>query len=316
MTPPTSPTSDADVYFAVDFDGDGTDELVTIGNNQVRWSTHEQGVKGGLIGHAIGSLNGDTKESLVLLMGRTRENPEAKPEIIRVDGSELTRLYIGTSKLERLTDVRIGPKGVFATRMDPDKVARGGWVQDGKFRGVTESIMGLQQAPLSDGSIAVGRLYGDEPRTHGGLEIHHPDAPPTILPTLRGVRSLEVMDVDRDGAEDLLVADGWHFRYGQDAQARLTLYRGPDFTDKRFITEIDSAYTIDSIHAVRTPSNHPQPILITTESDSYLLLPETVGWRSEAIKQAPGGTAPIVVEAPKRAWIMVDGTSQRDILVH
>jgi hypothetical protein len=314
-TTPTAPVSDGDTYFAVDFDGDGTDELAAIKRQELHWSTQQHTIQGGLIAHATGRLGTDPRESLILLLGRTRNYPEAKPEIIRVDQGQFTRLYIGANKSERFSDVRIGPKGVFATRVGSDKVAIGGWIQDGSVREVTHSIMGLRQAPLSDGSFVIGRLYGDEPRAHGGLEIHRTGQKPQRLPGLRGVRSLEIVDLDRDGQEDLLVADGWHFRYGKEAQARLVLYRGPDFSDKRLIAELDHAYTIDAIDPIQTASPHPQAILVTTDAGSSLLVPDATGWRTETIERAPKDAAAIIAGGPRDAWIMVNGASKRHIKV-
>ena len=57
----------------------------------------------------------------------------------------------------------------------------------------------------------------------------------------------KLIDLNQDGLTDLLVADGWHYQYAKMGQARLSLYLGPDFTDKRVLTILDDEYSINHI---------------------------------------------------------------------
>ena len=49
------------------------------------------------------------------------------------------------------------------------------------------------------------------------------------------MRAIGVADINQDQKRDLLISDGWHFQYGTNAQARVVLYEGPDFAERRVI---------------------------------------------------------------------------------
>ena len=77
---------------------------------------------------------------------------------------------------------------------------------------LTESISGLKARRIdAAGAVAVGRLYGDKPRSDGGLEIHRVGAQPETIETVRGVRALAVAMLTATAFRPVY-ADGWHFR--------------------------------------------------------------------------------------------------------
>jgi len=301
--PPTVPVSDPEQLIAADLDGDGKDEFVAIKDGVLYWGTQSFPLSGAVIHHRVGQLGEGIQESVVMVTGRSRKDPKALPTISKLNRDGFTHIYIGKDHSERISDIRIRPQGIFITRVGNNKMAEGGWWKDNSFHHQSKAIMGLQQVPMPDGSIVVGRLYGDQPRQAGGLEIHRSSQEVQSLNTHRGVRTLEVFDLDRDGHDDLLVADGWHFKYGKEAQARLVFFRGPDFVDRRVLAEIDSAYTINAIEPIMLPSTKPTPILVTASDGQYILHPETVSWRVEKMPESTQNGAATVVEMGNNAWI-------------
>ena len=174
----------------------------------------------------------------------------------------------------------------------------------------SSAIMGLQQIPMGNDDVVIGRLYGDLPKQHGSLEVHRSGQTPRTLPTLRGVRAMETADINGDGHLDLLVADGWHYRYGAEAQARLLLFMGPEFEDRRTLVHLDSAYTINRIEVVGDPKTYPPPILVNASDGYHLLRMDSISWTSETISpHQPNHSVTIATHGGTRS-IVVDGTSQ------
>ena len=76
----------------------------------------------------------------------------------------------------------------------------------------------------TDGSnYLVGRAYGDAIGKDGDLKLVT-GGKEFVLPTLRGVSSAILVQLDADQSPEVLAGDGWHQNYGKIAEPRLTLF--------------------------------------------------------------------------------------------
>ena len=94
---------------------------------------------------------------------------------------------------------------------------------------------------------------------------------------------MAAVDIDQDGAMDLLAADGWHFKYGTHARARLALYRGPDFKDRRILADFPDEYTLNRIEVIPSSKEGTPRILVTGTQSVHLLHLDGVGWQSKTM---------------------------------
>lgn len=94
-------------------------------------------------------------------------------------------------------------------------------------------------------TLAVARIYGDQPGSDGGLFIVE-DKTWRQLPTVRGVRGLWA-EIQQDGW-NLLVGDGWDKDYGRVAKAYLSFIsvRGQQVQRKQ-IAEIEQSFSVFDI---------------------------------------------------------------------
>ena len=99
----------------------------------------------------------------------------------------------------------------------------GGWMNT-LDEPVFTSNMAMRQRPLPENPsvVVAGRLYGDAPRSDGDLQVIR-NGQSTIIPNHRGVRALEVHDMNGDGHSDLLVSDGWHYQYASMGRAHASI---------------------------------------------------------------------------------------------
>jgi hypothetical protein len=152
------------------------------------------------------------------------------------------------------------------------------------------------QVPLGD-QVAVGRVYGDEPRSDGDL-ILSPSG--TKLPVFRGVRQLERADVDGDGDLDLLVADGWHSNYGAIADGRVLLLRGPDWTQGSVIAHLGADYTAESMDL------QGNDLLVNGPLRTHLLRRDAVGWVDFDLGESGGNAVFVTTPDGPAVWIAGD----------
>ena len=126
----------------------------------------------------------------------------------------------------------------------------------------------------------IGRVYGDEPKSDGDLRIFE-DGSPTgeTIPSFRGIRALNMFDLNGDGQRELLVSDGWHYQYGTQARARLSLFLPPDYQQKVRIGDFADDYTINRIEVGKGKNAHGL-VLAQASRHAYLLYLSEFGWRS------------------------------------
>ena len=276
----------ADQVIAADFTGAGVDELVTWSAGTLEWSNGSQTIDGRMIAHSVGIVGG-TKDAVAMVFGRSKQAPNAQPTAWLLTEAGITQLEVDAA---RFTDVQVVADGVVVTVASKDKTTRTVHVAGTSSKELTRSIMGLSARRLNpEGLVAVGRLYGDRPRSDGGLEIHQTGQPPRKVETVRGVRALALGDVDGDGHNDLVFADGWHFRYAREAEARLGVLSGPDFKAPIRIGQISDSYTIDSLEVVR-----PGEILAVGTTSIVLFTKTGLGWEQRVLGSRGAGGIPAV----------------------
>ena len=302
--PPVAPSGNAETVMAADFDGDGQQDLVALHDGHLQWLDHKEPFAVGLAAHAVADIDADGREELVVASRGRRGASPVDPQILVVDELGITEHPLDRPNRFRIAGLSVYGGRIFASLLGPNKVTTGGWWTTDGFTPVTESLMGLTQAPLPNGAVAVGRIYGDKPRSDGQLELHLADGTTRVLPGYRGVRSLATADLNRDGHPDLLSADGWHFQYGEHASARLNVYFGPDYTDHRVIGTIDGDYTINRIEAV---TGTPAVVVATGTSKVVTFTSDPMGWTPITIGTVQEGGLSAVVRGADHHWIAIPG---------
>ncbi|MEC8191622.1 MAG: VCBS repeat-containing protein [Myxococcota bacterium] len=302
--PPAAPVENADAVMAADLNGDGNQELIALHGGHLHWLGRKEPFDAGLAAHTVADIDADGRDELIVAT-RGRRGPKSKnPAILVVDEDGITPHPLARNDRFRIAGLSALDDRVFASILGPKKVATGGWWTPEGFTPVTESQMGLVQEPLPNGTVAVGRIYGDAPRSDGQLELHLSDGSIRVLPGYRGIRSLAAADLNRDGHLDLLSADGWHFQYGEHATARLNVYFGPDYTDHRLVGTIDGDYTINRIEVA---SGTPATVVASGTSKVVTFTPDPMGWTPITIGNTREGGTAALVQGPNHPYIALPG---------
>jgi hypothetical protein len=297
---------------AADLDGDGIVEVIRFVDGKVHWRDTSASVSGAVQALVVSDPDGDGQEDVYFATGRGKGHPSANARVMKLSDSGLDQLWVASGGSKRTTDLRVSAKGVYIARFGQNKQIEGGWIIDGQFEPHTRATMAMQQIPLDDGRIVLGRLYGDEPRTHGDLRVRGVDGEDIVLPTLRGVRTLLSADVNGDSHTDLIVADGWHFRYGTDAQAHLMVLLGPDFTDRRELGLIPGEYTFNHLAVVR---GDPVRIMAQGPRQLHLFTPHEFGWRHDVIATIREGQTIALWQQAKTAAALISGRPVQAIIL-
>jgi len=301
----------AEGLFTVQLEASSTPTIVRVNNGTISWGRERLDVAGAVHAWGTGPVDARPTDSLLIGLGRSRLAPSAKPTLVSIDGNTATAIdvsHLGS----RITDISFAAGAPLITILGPSKKATSYTLSADTLTPRQISLMGLKQSPLAQDQLAIGRLYGPQPRSHGGLDIVAADGSLTSRTTVRGVRTLAVADIDGDGVSDLLVADGWHFRYGHDAQALLSVYPGPEYTERVPIGEIEDSYTINRLLYVESSAGGS---VIALGSHSVVQFRNTpLGWKqsrlADATEQsniAPWSRAPTWLDSTPETWLLLSG---------
>jgi hypothetical protein len=296
----------AQMVGAVDFDGDGVDEILLVDGGVASWWRGEELLgEVSLGGGAQRIVRGDLGDGEVLLVasGATRDFRAAETKIwmITADSSEL--IFQRDSDRNQVADLRIVDGRIWTAIFERSKRVQGGWIEDGQFQEVTAGGLSTSQLPINDG-IVIGTVYGLAPRSHGEL-VFQSGEDRRVLPSLRGVRSLAAIDLNSDGAEELLVGDGWHYAYGEQAVGRLLLVEGPEFSDSRVIAMLNGEYSVRQVEEIEGR------LLVTGTQNVHLLSRDSLGWSDNVLAPISESGNSVVIHTEEGVGALVSGSPAR-----
>ena len=242
-----------------DVDGDKKDEVITWDSDSKNLvvTSYAQGSSKVLTTHTLENypaiikvydLDGDGKGEMIIGEGLHGYNPKTGPQTdvhIRIykplekTGWTPQEIFTQVSERPEVTSLELvdldGDKkpeilfAYFAEKYQVDlRVARrqgNSW----KIEELPRIRMGMQVTMgdlIGDKKqrLIVGRPYGDGQLELGGAFVLDGDKR-IELPAFRGVSSIAIGDVDRDGQTEVLIGDGWHYDYGKVARGRLALIK-------------------------------------------------------------------------------------------
>lgn len=289
----------SDHVLCVDTDNDGVDEGLFFHDGQLHTELSSIEISGGVQDWVR------DESSIWIATGFSKKYRDAPMSVYRYSKSGLETHWTENAQRNQITDLSLVDGKLYMAKFSTGTNIHGGWLEQ-TFQPIVEANMAMQQKPLPEtpDKYVVGRLYGDEVRSDGDLTIWNQKAK-TRLKNFRGVRAMEIVDLNQDGFTDLLVADGWHYQYAKMGQARLSLYLGPDFTDKRVLTILDDEYSINHLEVHR----NGKWILAQGTSSIYLLQNSSFGWKTVRIGSITETTNSTFCYTNKNSYVLTSGTN-------
>ena len=300
----------ADAVAAGDLDGDGRDSIVRVTDGVAHWDGQSATMGGRVQAVARGDVDGDGAEEILIAtgMGRGARDAPARLYALDTDGAEV--LWERAGERAQVTDLAVVDGRIWLAAFVDRWHVEAGWLVDGAVASQGQVRMGMQQRPLPDGGVVVGRLYGEEARSDGDLRLRRASGE-TVLPSHRGVRALAVADLGGPDGPELLVGDGWHHKYGTEGDPRVTLYSGPDLTVSRTIAWLDGDYAARGFEVIG--EGEGARVLVTGARSVALLQRDGLGWGRVAIGVvAETGNAVLVRDAGAMA-VAISGTPARRV---
>ncbi len=301
----SDPLEPADFVAAADFDGDGIDERVRIYEDTLYWPGGSAPLSAGV--HVVRRGVLAEGERVLLGLGMSRDHREAPAQVLMVGPDGPEELWQEQGLRNQIADLRVVDGSIYVTRFVAPKQVVGAYLRDGKMEQVHSDGLATQQVPLSDGGLLVGRVYGEQPRSHGDLR-HGRDGAFRTLPSLRGVRSMTLAQLDSDSDFELLVGDGWHYAYGEQALGRVLLLDGPNWTRARTVAVLDGEYSARSIEVsteiVEQPASEAGILVGGTKKVHYFKRDE-LGWSDRILGPSTETSNAVLIRTPRglAAWI-------------
>ena len=301
----------ADRVAAADLDADGTDELIRFRNDRIHWWDQSSPLAGAIqIVVRVPSPTG-TGDILLFGTGMGRGHPNATTQVWRLDQTGLSQLYENNAARNQITDLQWLDGRILLTHFVADKLVSSRFL-DAPNEVVHQGPMAMQQR-MNGEHLVVGRIYGDAPKSHGDLTVFDPNGTARTLPSLRGVRRIQLADINRDGHPDLLSSDGWHYRYGEQGDARLVVYPGPQWSEPRVLAWLTADYTIREIQEL-TINNVPG-LLLTGSNGLYWTAATSTGWQVEKIATIGETDHATPLRTPQGVTIAISGETIRHLAV-
>jgi hypothetical protein len=132
--------------------------------------------------------------------------------------------------------------------------------------GITRAVADIDGDGLKE--MIIGRPYGELKYSDGDI-FYMKDDEKKMLPSTRGVKSLAVGDYNFDGYLEIFIGDGWHYQYGEKAQALLSVIIPSN--DQFFYFNLDdlvSQYTINNIYLANLFGD--KKLEIITQGNKYI----------------------------------------------
>lgn len=289
----------SEYVLCVDTNNDGIDESLFVNDGKLHTELTSVPIEGGV------QTWFREANQLWIATGFSKDHRDAPMTVYRYSKAGLDIHWTETAQRNQITDLSVVNDKLYMAKFSSGTNIHGGWLTE-TFSPFVEANMAMRQRPLLEDpdKIIVGRLYGDAPRSDGDLKVWHQKAQIKI-DNFRGVRALELTDINEDGFSDLLVADGWHYQYAKMGQARLSLYLGPDYSDRRTVAILDDEYSINHIEVHR----NGQWILAQGTSSVYLLMQAPLGWKSERIGSITETTNSTFCYSGKDSYVLMSGTN-------
>ncbi len=295
--------SPADSVAAADLDGDGQDEWLLVVNGLLTWPGGEQNLGAAVHRVARGDLDGDGREEALLGVGMSRDYRQAASALWVVSAEGAAQVWTNAGPRSQVTDLRVIGGRVFLAHFEDRFTVTGGWLEGGVLTAVHQGRLATQQLPMTEGVVA-GRVYGEEPLSDGDLVLHGVDGS-RELPSLRGVRGLATADLDEDGDADLLVGDGWHYAYAEQATARVQVLEGPSWRDSRTVGFFPGDYSVDTLEV------KDGWILATGAREVHLLRLDALGWADSLVATVSEGGNAVFFRTDKGLGVLSSGSPAR-----
>ena len=252
---------------------------------------------------ARGDVDGDGKEEALIATGIGRSDRDSPARIWAVGDDGVSLLIERAGPRAQVPELRVVDGRVWAALFGADNVVQAGWIQDEDLKVEQSAKLALRQVPSSQG-VVVGRVYGDQPKSDGDLTLHGAQGD-TLLPSHRGVRSMALGDLDGDGQEELLIGDGWHYAYGTQAQGRVAVLSGSDWSEIRVIAHFPQDYSAQEIEV------HEGRVLVLGTKNVHLLQRDALGWRDLVVAQTSEGGSIAWVQGAEGPAVVVAGDPTR-----
>jgi hypothetical protein len=122
------------------------------------------------------------------------------------------------------------------------------------------------------------------------------------------VRTLTLANLDSDPELELLVGDGWHYAYGQQAVGRILLLDGPDWKTGRTLGLLDGEYSARSIEvASELTGGEPSTsgVLVVGTKKVHFFTRDALGWSDTIVGPSTETANAVLIRTPKglAAWI-------------